>query len=768
MAHPEATDVERAGVELAIEGMTCASCAARVERKLNKLDGVEASVNYATEKAKVQRPVAISDEELIRTVEAAGYGAHLPEPETDAAEAEQRRLTALRTRVLVSAVLSAPVIALAMVPAWQFPAWQWVSLVLAAPVVLWGALPFHSAAWTNLRRGAATMDTLISMGTLAAFGWSLYALVFGRAGEIGMTHAFEFSVQRIHGGGAIYLEVAAGVTTFVLAGRYFEARSKRRSGAALRKLLDLGAKDVAVLRGGEEHRVPAEELRVDDVFVVRPGEKIATDGVVVEGSSAVDAGMLTGESAPVEVGPGEQVVGATVNAGGRLVVRATRVGADTRLAQMARLVEDAQSGKAQVQRLADRISAVFVPIVLVLALGTLVFWLVSGSPVQAFTAAVAVLIIACPCALGLATPTALLVGTGRGAQLGILIKGPEVLESTRRVDTVVLDKTGTVTSGRMELTGVHVTADSTEDEVLALAGAVESGSEHPVAQAIVRGAGERTGRLGQVAEFGSEAGLGVRGIVEGRAVLVGRQALLQRWSVTVSEELAAAAEAAERQGATAVLVAADGIARGVLVVADAVKPTSAEAVRSLRGLGLRPVLLTGDNEAAARAIAGAVGIDDVRAEVLPQDKVDAVARLQSEGRAVAMIGDGVNDAAALAQADLGLAMGTGTDVAIEAGDLTLVRGDLRAAVDAIRLSRRTLGTIKGNLFWAFAYNTAALPLAAAGLLNPMIAGAAMACSSVFVVSNSLRLRRFRSAAGQAEAGARRGGPRSAVPVSAVR
>ncbi|GAB2733706.1 heavy metal translocating P-type ATPase [Salinifilum aidingensis] len=768
MPHPGGAGSEQTGVELAIEGMTCASCAARVERKLNKLDGVEASVNYATEKAKVQRPAAVGDDELIRAVEAAGYGARLPAPEQEAEQAEQRRLTALRTRVLVSAVLSVPVIALAMVPAWQFPAWQWVSLVLAAPVVLWGALPFHSATWTNLRHGAVTMDTLISMGTLAAFGWSLYALVFGSAGEIGMTHAFELSVQRGEGGGAIYLEVAAGVTTFVLAGRYFEARSKRSSGAALRKLLDMGAKDVAVLRGGEEHRLPVEQLRVDDVFVVRPGEKIATDGVVTEGSSAVDAGMLTGESVPVEVGPGDEVVGATVNAGGRLVVRATRVGADTRLAQMARLVEDAQSGKAQVQRLADRISAVFVPIVLALALGTLVFWLVTGGPVQAFTAAVAVLIIACPCALGLATPTALLVGTGRGAQLGILIKGPEVLESTRRVDTVVLDKTGTVTSGRMELTGVHTTAGSSEEEVLALAGAVESGSEHPVAQAVARDAAERTGRLGEVEEFGNEAGLGVRGIVDGHAVLVGRQALLERWSITVPAELTAAREAAERRGATAVLVAADGLARGVLVVADAVKPTSAEAVRSLRGLGLHPVLLTGDNEAAARTIAEGVGIDDVRAEVLPQDKVDAVAQLQAGGRAVAVVGDGVNDAAALAQADLGLAMGTGTDVAIEAGDLTLVRGDLRAAVDAIRLSRRTLGTIKGNLFWAFAYNTAALPLAAAGLLNPMIAGAAMAFSSVFVVSNSLRLRRFRSAAGRAEAGAAPSEPRPAVPASAAR
>ncbi|MHA6802372.1 heavy metal translocating P-type ATPase [Salinifilum ghardaiensis] len=768
MPHPGGAGSEQTGVELAIEGMTCASCAARVERKLNKLDGVEASVNYATEKAKVQRPAAVGDDELIRAVEAAGYGARLPAPEQEAEQAEQRRLTELRTRVLVSAVLSVPVIALAMVPAWQFTAWQWVSLVLAAPVVLWGALPFHSATWTNLRHGAVTMDTLISMGTLAAFGWSLYALVFGSAGEIGMTHAFELSVQRGEGGGAIYLEVAAGVTAFVLAGRYFEARSKRSSGAALRKLLDMGAKDVAVLRGGEEHRLPVEQLRVDDVFVVRPGEKIATDGVVTEGSSAVDAGMLTGESVPVEVGSGDEVVGATVNAGGRLVVRATRVGADTRLAQMARLVEDAQSGKAQVQRLADRISAVFVPIVLALALGTLVFWLVTGGPVQAFTAAVAVLIIACPCALGLATPTALLVGTGRGAQLGILIKGPEVLESTRRVDTVVLDKTGTVTSGRMELTGVHTTAGSSEEEVLALAGAVESGSEHPVAQAVARDAAERTGRLGEVEEFGNEAGLGVRGIVDGHAVLVGRQALLERWSITVPAELTAAREAAERRGATAVLVAADGLARGVLVVADAVKPTSAEAVRSLRGLGLHPVLLTGDNEAAARTIAEGVGIDDVRAEVLPQDKVDAVAQLQAGGRAVAVVGDGVNDAAALAQADLGLAMGTGTDVAIEAGDLTLVRGDLRAAVDAIRLSRRTLGTIKGNLFWAFAYNTAALPLAAAGLLNPMIAGAAMAFSSVFVVSNSLRLRRFRSAAGRAEAGAAPSEPRPAVPASAAR
>jgi P-type Cu+ transporter len=733
-------------VELAIGGMTCASCANRIERKLNKLDGVTATVNYATEKARVEAPEGIDPSVLVAQVEAAGYTAELPRPgasQEEAGPGDDPTLP-LRNRLITSAVLAVPVIVLAMVPAWQFTYWQWISLALAGPVVTWAAWPFHRAAWANLRHGTATMDTLISMGVLAAFAWSLYALLFGTAGISGMTHPFELTIRPTDGAANIYLEVAAGVTTFILAGRYFEARSKRRAGAALRALLELGAKDVAVLRGGSEVRIPIEQLAVGDRFVVRPGEKVATDGVVEQGTSAVDASMLTGESVPVEVGPGGAVVGATVNAGGRLVVRATRVGSDTQLAQMARLVEDAQNGKAAVQRLADRISGVFVPIVIALAVATLGFWLgTGGGAAAAFTAAVAVLIIACPCALGLATPTALLVGTGRGAQLGILIKGPEVLESTRRIDTVVLDKTGTVTTGRMALVAVHAGAGVDEHEVLRLAGALEDASEHPIAAAIARGARERVGSLPAVEGFTNIEGLGVQGIVDGHAVLVGRPALLEQWSQPLDGALAAHLRAAQADGRTAIAVAWDGVARAVLVVADTVKPTSAEAIRQLRALGLTPVLLTGDNEAAARAVAAEVGIEEVVAEVLPADKVDVVKKLQDEGWVVAMVGDGVNDAAALAQADLGLAMGTGTDVAIEASDITLVRGDLRAAADAIRLSRRTLATIKGNLFWAFAYNVAALPLAATGLLNPMIAGAAMAFSSAFVVANSLRLRRFR-------------------------
>jgi Cu+-exporting ATPase len=594
------------------------------------------------------------------------------------------------------------------------------------------------------------MDTLISVGVLAAFGWSLYALFFGDAGMTGKRMSVDLQPERGSGAGQIYLEVAAALTVFLLAGRFFEARAKRRAGAALRALLDMGAKDVAIVRDGAEHRVPIEQLGVGDLFLVRPGEKVATDGVVVEGSSAVDASMLTGEPVPVEVAPGDTVVGATVNAGGRLVVRATRVGSDTQLAQMARLVEAAQSGKAPVQRLADRLSAVFVPTVIVLAVGTLVVWLAVGAGAEAaFTAAVAVLIIACPCALGLATPTALLVGAGRGAQLGILIKGPEILESTRRVDTVVLDKTGTITTGRMRLVDV-VPADRVDGgELLRLGGALEKVSEHPIGRAITDGASERLGELPQVDGFVSTQGLGVHGVVGGRAVAAGRPAwLAQEWGLTLDGRITAAVQHAESAGQTAVAVGWDGQARGLLVVADTVKPTSALAVAELVGLGLRPVLLTGDNERAAWAVAAEVGIADVMAEVLPADKVDIVGRMQRDGGVVAMAGDGVNDAAALAQADLGIAMGTGTDVAIEASDLTLVRGDLRVAVDAIRLSRHTLATIKGNLFWAFAYNVAAIPLAMAGLLNPLIAGAAMAFSSVFVVSNSLRLRRFRAVSGQ--------------------
>ncbi len=741
-------------VELDISGMTCASCANRIEKKLNKLDGVTATVNYATEKARVDYVGDVSTEDLVGTVEQAGYTATVPAPaasstDPDAAgPAEIDPTASLRQRLLISLVLSVPVIAMAMVPVLQFTNWQWLSLTLAAPVVVWGAWPFHKAAFTNLRHATSTMDTLISMGTISALGWSLYALFWGTAGTAGMTHPFELTISRSDGAGNIYLEAAAGVTTFILAGRYFEARSKRRAGAALRALLELGAKEVSVLREGVEQRIPTDQLIVGDEFVVRPGEKIATDGVVADGSSAVDNSMLTGESVPVEVGPDDLVVGATVNVGGRIVVRATRIGSDTQLAQMAKLVEDAQTGKAQAQRLADKISGVFVPIVIALAAATLGFWIGTGGGIAAaFTAAVAVLIIACPCALGLATPTALMVGTGRGAQLGILIKGPEVLESTRRVDTVVLDKTGTVTTGKMTLLDV-ITADGEDTaQVLRLAGALEDSSEHPIAQAIAKGAREKVGALPPVEQFINIEGLGVQGIVDDHAMIVGRARLLADRAQQLPDELESAMRAAESEGKTAVAVGWDGRARGVLVVADAVKPTSAEAIEQLRGLGLTPIMLTGDNAAAARAIADQVGIHEVIAEVLPADKVDVVKRLQEQGKVVAMVGDGVNDAAALAQADLGLAMGTGTDVAIEASDLTLVRGDLRAAADAIRLSRRTLGTIKGNLFWAFAYNVAALPLAAAGLLNPMLAGAAMAFSSVFVVSNSLRLRRFKSLTG---------------------
>ncbi len=749
------TEVPTRTLELSIGGMTCASCAARVEKKLNKLDGVMATVNYATERAKVTYSEAVSPETLVQTVEATGYTATVPAstaslsvPGFETIDPGDKETANLRQRLLICIALTLPVLVLSMIPAAQFTNWQWLSLTLASPVVIWGALPFHTAAWTNARHGAATMDTLISVGVLAAYTWSLYALFLGDAGMPGIRMDFTFVPSMGGGHDEIYLEVASALTVFILAGRYFEARAKTRSGAALRALLDMGAKEVAVVRDGVEVLVGIDQLVVGDTFVVRPGEKIATDGVVVEGASAVDASMLTGESVPVDVTAGDAVVGATVNVGGRLVVCATRIGADTQLAQIARLVEDAQNGKADVQRLADRVSAVFVPVVMGLSLATLVGWLVTGhGATAAFTAAVAVLIIACPCALGLATPTALMVGTGRGAQLGIIIKGPQVLESTRMVDTIVLDKTGTVTTGKMSLLYAFPEIGMDATELVRLAGALEDASRHPIAKAIAQAAGTHAAAAGdplpKVENFTDHNGLGVSGVVAGHAVIVGRQRwLAEQWSLRPEPELVAAAEAAEVEGRTPVWVGWDGEIRGLLVVADSVKDTSAEAVADLRQLNLSPVLLTGDNARAAQSVAAEVGIDEVIAEVLPSDKVDVVKRLQGEGRVVAMVGDGVNDAAALAQPDLGLAMGSGSDVAIEASDLTLVRGDLRSAADAIRLSRATLRTIKGNLFWAFAYNIAALSLAALGFLNPLIAGAAMAFSSVFVVSNSLRLRRF--------------------------
>ena len=743
-------DVAVQTIELDVQGMTCASCASRIEKKLNRLEGVNATVNYATEKATVHAGKATTAQTLIDTIEKTGYHATLP---TESPRDPDLELRQLRRRLIICAVLSLPVIMISMVPAWQFPWWQWLSFALAGVVVIWGAWPFHRATLLNLQHGNATMDTLISIGTLAAFGWSAYALLFGAAGEIGFTHPFEFRLIRHAPTANLYLEAAVGITTFILLGRYLEARAKRRSGAAVRALIELAPSEVTLLTANGETVADISELHVGDQLVVRPGERVATDGVIISGHSALDASTVTGESVPVEVGPGDAVVGATVNTNGRLVVEATRVGADTQLAQVVRMVEAAQSGKASVQRLADRVSAVFVPIVIALAVATLGFWLGQGSGLSfAFTSAVAVLIIACPCALGLATPTALLVGTGRGAQLGILIRGPEVLESVRHIDTIVLDKTGTVTEGRMAVVAVTAGPGATKTEVITAAGSAESGSDHPIAKAIADHA-RNHGALETVTKLHNRPGLGVLAELSApvatgattdadKSVVVGRVELLEEEGLQISGELRKAYAAEQAQERTTALVGWGGEARGVMAVADVVKPTSAEAVHDFRWLGLRPVLLTGDHEAAARAIAAEVGVDDVIADALPQQKVAEVVRLQEAGHRVAMVGDGVNDAAALAQSDLGIALGTGSDAAIHASDLTLISGDLRVAADGVRLSRATLRTIHGNLWWAFAYNVVALPLAAVGFLNPMIAAAAMALSSVFVVTNSMRLLRF--------------------------
>ena len=739
------TELKLDDVNLEIGGMTCASCATRIERKLNRIEGVSATVNYATEKARVQS-TGVDIASLIAAVEAAGYTAVLPVPiavKGDAAPPVDSEATELRRRLVISASLALPVVLLSMIPALQFTNWQWMALTLTAPVVAWGAWPFHRAAAVNARHGAATMDTLVSVGVIAAFMWSLYALFFGTAGEPGMHMTFQLVGNR-SGASEIYLEVASSVTVFILGGRYIEARAKRESGAALHALLRLGAKEATLLRGGVETRVPVASLAPGDSFVVRPGEKIATDGLVTDGASAVDRSMITGESVPVEVKVGDRVVGATVNVGGRLVVEVTRVGADTELARIGRLVEEAQSGKAQAQRLADRVSAIFVPVVFVLSAVAFVGWLLAGGTVEAaFTAAVATLIIACPCALGLATPTALLVGTGRGSQLGIIIRGPQVLEQTRTVDTIVLDKTGTITTGTMAVVSVQSLGATSHGELLRAAASVESGSEHPVARAIAALAAAESILPVESTSFSAQAGQGVQAVVDGRLTLAGRASwLADSWSIALSPAASAAVKSGEDAAATVIAIAWDGELRGIITVRDVVKPTSAEAVARFHALGLRPVLLTGDNAGSAQSVAAEVGIDEVHAGVTPQGKLDLIHALQADGHVVAMVGDGVNDSAALAAADLGIAMGGGTDAAIAASDLTVVSGDLLVVADAVRLARRTLGTIKGNLFWAFAYNVAAIPIAMLGLLNPLLAGAAMAFSSVFVVTNSLRLRRF--------------------------
>ena len=726
-------------VDLDITGMTCASCAARVEKKLNRMPGVIATVNYGTDRAHIALPEGTSIDDAIATVEATGYRAQRPRLEFDRERAyDEPEVRNLRRRVTFSAILTAPVVALAMIPPLQFDYWQWFSLALAASVVVWGALPFHRAAWTNLRHGAATMDTLVSLGVGAAFVWSLYALFLGGAGDPGMRMAFQVLPSQGAGNSEIYLEVAAAVTTFILLGRYFEIRAKSRSSQALTALLSLGAKDVTVVSDGRERTLAIDELTVGDHFLVRPGEKVATDGRVINGESSVDISLLTGEPMPADVGPGDVVVGAGINTSGRLVVQATRVGVDTHLARIAALVEDAQAKKAPVQRLADRISAIFVPIVIVLALATVVGWSITGADLAfAFTAGVSVLIIACPCALGLATPTALLVGTGRGAQMGIVIRGPEILESTRKIDTIVLDKTGTLTLGRMSV--VDVLIDDNRPDTVTLTAAVESASEHPIGRALAAAADD----IQLVEAFRSTQGQGVRGVVDGSTVITGRPSwLVHEWSISIPPTAHDWIDDQRERGRTVVATAVDGSFGGAFAIADAVKDSSARAVSDIKELVGEPMLVTGDNAHSAKAVADQLGIGSVVADVLPESKIAVVRDLQAQGKCVAMVGDGVNDAAALAQADLGIAMGSGSDVAIEASDITLVRSDPRSIVDAIRLSRRTLSTIKGNLFWAFAYNIAAIPLAMAGLLNPMIAGAAMAFSSVFVVGNSLRLRRF--------------------------